>query len=145
MPQVTRELHRRWHERIVSREFQLGGKDAALERGSLRPLDQSLPEEQIILVDRSGCDALGGILAESFVLLEEPFRRDRIHVVARVLPALMLKILAWFSSGWSPMGDEKPGGTRSPSARPGDKDGDDGDDDDYVSSDRSRDAGSSQE
>jgi hypothetical protein len=94
MPQVTRELHRRWHERIVSRELQLGGKHAALEWSPLRPLDQSFPEEEVILVDGSGCDALGGVLAESFVLLEEPFRRDRIHVVARGFAALVVEILA---------------------------------------------------
>jgi hypothetical protein len=72
VPDIAKELHGWWHERVVLGKLELGGKDATLVRCALRPLDKRLPYEQVVLVHRPGGDAIGRIGGEVLVLLEEP-------------------------------------------------------------------------
>lgn len=71
MPHVGEELHRRRRERVVLGELELGGKHAALERRALGALDQAFPAEQVVLGDGAGGDALGRVVGEGAVFLEE--------------------------------------------------------------------------
>lgn len=79
MPNVTLELHDGRHERVVFGELELGGEDATLVGSSFGSLDHGFPEEEVILVDGSGGDALGRVGGEVLVLLEEPLGSYRVH------------------------------------------------------------------
>lgn len=79
MPYISSELHRRRHKRVIARELELGREDTALEGCTFGPLNQGLPNEQVILIDRACCDSLRWVLAECLVLLEEPLRCDAVH------------------------------------------------------------------
>lgn len=71
MPDATADkLHRRWTERVVLGELQLGGENAALERRAFGALDQRFPVEHVILGDGAGGDAVGGVGGEVFVFVE---------------------------------------------------------------------------
>lgn len=72
MPDVGEEAHRGRGERVVLGEFELGREDAALEGGALGPLDEALPVQHVVLGDGPGGDALGGVVGEGAVLLEQP-------------------------------------------------------------------------
>lgn len=72
MPHIRQELHRRRSERIVLGELELGGEDAPLKGRVLGALDQTLPVEEVVLGDGAGGDAVGGVVGEGAVLLEEP-------------------------------------------------------------------------
>ena len=76
VPDLAQELHLGRVEGIVFGELEFGGKDASFERSLFWALDESLPEKEIILADRSCCDAVGRRCEESLVLLEEPLRGD---------------------------------------------------------------------
>lgn len=71
VPHVGEELHGRRRERVVLGEAQLGGEDAALKGCALGALDEALPVQQVVLGDGAGGDALGGVVGEGAVLLEE--------------------------------------------------------------------------
>lgn len=71
MPDLAQELHGWRRERVVLWKAQLGGEDTAFKGGTLGALDQSLPVEQVILGDGAGRDALGRVIGERTVLLEE--------------------------------------------------------------------------
>lgn len=71
MPHVGEELHRRRRERVVLGELELGGEDAALKGRALGALDEALPAQQVVLGDGAGGDALGGVVGEGAVFLEE--------------------------------------------------------------------------
>ncbi len=58
MPYFAQELHLWRIQRVVFRELELCRKDAAFEWSTLRALDQRLPDEKVVLVDRSRCDAI---------------------------------------------------------------------------------------
>lgn len=73
VPDVALELHGRWHERVVLREFELCRKDAAFVWCSLGALDHGFPQEEVIFVNWACCDALGRVGGEVLVLLEETF------------------------------------------------------------------------
>lgn len=74
MPYLTQELHLRRVERVVSGESQLGGKDTAFERRTFGTLDHRLPEEEIVFIDRPGCNAIRWRDEKGFVFGEEAFR-----------------------------------------------------------------------
>lgn len=71
MPDVGEELHRRRRQRVVLGELELGGEDAALERRALGALDEAFPVQEVVLGDGAGRDALGRVVGERAVLLEE--------------------------------------------------------------------------
>lgn len=71
VPDVGEELHRRRRQRVVLGELELGGEDAALERRALGALDEAFPVQEVVLGDGAGRDALGRVVGERAVLLEE--------------------------------------------------------------------------
>ena len=71
MPDLAEELHCRRGERVVLGEAQLGGEDAALKGRALGALDQGLPAQEVVFGDGAGGDALGWVVGEGAVLLEE--------------------------------------------------------------------------
>ena len=71
MPHLAQELHRGRGQGVVLGEAQLGGEDAALEGRALGALDQRLPVEQVVLGDGARRDALGRVVGQRAVLLEE--------------------------------------------------------------------------
>lgn len=83
MPDITRKLHNRRHERVVLGKLDLRWEDSPFIRRAFGSLDQRLPEEEVIFVDGAGGDAIGRVLREVFVLMEEPFAGDRVHGVLR--------------------------------------------------------------
>lgn len=58
MPDLPQKLHLGRTERVVLGEVEFGGKDAALERGVFRSLDQGFPGEDIVFGDGAGGDAV---------------------------------------------------------------------------------------
>ena len=79
MPNITRKLHDRRHERVILGELDLGRENASLVRRALGSLDQRFPEEEVIFVERAGGDAFGRVLREVLVLLKEPLGGDGVH------------------------------------------------------------------
>lgn len=80
MPDVGEELHRRRGQRVVLGELELGGEDAALKRRALGALDQAFPVQQVVFRDRAGGDALGRVVGQGAVLLEQtPMGRGLRH------------------------------------------------------------------
>ena len=71
MPHLAQKPHRGRVKRVVLRELELGGEDAALEGGAVGTLDEGLPEEDVVLGDGAGGDAVGRGGGEEFVLVEE--------------------------------------------------------------------------
>jgi hypothetical protein len=71
VPDVSKEAHGRWRERIVLWELELCGEDAALERRALGALDEALPVQQVVLGDWAGGDAVWRVVGEGAVFLEE--------------------------------------------------------------------------
>lgn len=71
MPYLPEELHGRRRERVVPREPQLGREHAALKRCALGPLDQRLPVQEVVFRDRAGRDALGRVVGQRPVLLQQ--------------------------------------------------------------------------
>lgn len=76
---ATDKLHMRRAQRIVLGELELGGENAALERGALGALDERLPLEHVVLGDGAGGDAIWRVCREVLVLVEQAFLRDRGH------------------------------------------------------------------
>lgn len=79
MPYVAEELHSRWHERVVFGELEFGREDAAFVRSAFGSLDQGFPDEEVVFVHWTGCDAIGRVRSEVFILLEESLRGYRVH------------------------------------------------------------------
>lgn len=79
MPNIASELHNRRHERVILWELEFGGEDAAFVWGTLGALDHGFPQEEVILADRAGGDAVWRVSGEVFVLLEEALRGNRVH------------------------------------------------------------------
>lgn len=73
MPDSAEKLHRRRHKRVVFRKLELGRENAAFERGAIRSFDQRFPDEHVVFVDGARGDAIGWVVGEVFVLLEETF------------------------------------------------------------------------
>lgn len=71
MPHVAQEAHRGRRVRVVLGEPQLSGEDAPLERRPLGALHQRLPPEEIIFGHGPRRDALGRVVGQGAVLLEE--------------------------------------------------------------------------
>lgn len=72
MPNIHQKLHTRRRKRVVLGELELSGKDAAFEGRVLRALDETFPVEEVVLGDRAGGDAVGGVVGQGAVFLEEP-------------------------------------------------------------------------
>ena len=79
VPEVAGEAHGGRHERIVARELELGGENAAFVGGALGALDEGFPGEQVVFVDGAGGDAVGGVFGEVPVFLEQAFGGDGMH------------------------------------------------------------------
>lgn len=73
MPDLAKKLHLGRIQRVVSGELKFGGEDAALKRRALRTLDQCLPEEKVVFVDRARGDTVWWGAHEGFVFGEEAF------------------------------------------------------------------------
>lgn len=71
VPHVGEELHGWRGKRIILGELELCGKDSALERRALGALDETLPVEEVIFGDGTRGDALGWVVGERAILLEE--------------------------------------------------------------------------
>jgi hypothetical protein len=71
MPDLSQELHLWRIEWIVLGKLELCREDATLVRSALRPLDQSLPDEQIILTGWSSGDTIRRVRQKRLVLLEK--------------------------------------------------------------------------
>lgn len=71
MPHLAQEAHRGRVQRVILRELELGGEDAAFEGGAVRALDQRFPEEDVVFGDGPGGDAVRGGGGEEFVFVEE--------------------------------------------------------------------------
>lgn len=71
MEDVGEKLHRWGRQRIVLGELELRGEDAALKGGSFGALDEALPVQEVVFRDGAGGDALGGVVCEGAVFLEE--------------------------------------------------------------------------
>lgn len=72
MPDLPQELHGRRRQRVVLGEAQLGREDAALERRALGALDQRLPVQQVVLRHGTRRDALGRVVSQRPVFLQQP-------------------------------------------------------------------------
>lgn len=79
MEDLAQELHGRGGERVVLGELELGREDAALERGPLGPLDEGFPLQQVVFGDRAGSDAIGWVVGQRAILLQEPSVCGRRH------------------------------------------------------------------
>lgn len=79
VPNVTRKLHDRRHERVVLGELDLGGENASFIWRALGTLYEGFPEEQVVFVDGAGGDAIRRILREMSVLLKEPLGGNGVH------------------------------------------------------------------
>ena len=77
MPHLAQEAHRWRVQRVVPGELELGWEDAALEGRAVGPLDQGFPEEDVVLGDGSGRDAVRRGGGEELVLVEEAAGCDR--------------------------------------------------------------------
>ena len=71
MPHLAHKPHRGRIERVVLRELEFGGEDAAFEGGAVGPLDEGLPEEDVVFGDGARGDAVGRGGGEELVLVEE--------------------------------------------------------------------------
>lgn len=71
MPHLPDEPHRGRVQRVIPGELELGGEDAAFERGAVGPLDERLPEEDVVLGDGPRGDAVGRGRGQELVLVEE--------------------------------------------------------------------------
>jgi hypothetical protein len=69
---LAQELHAGRRQRVVLGELELGREDAALKGRTLGALDQGLPVQQVVLGDGAGRDAVGRIVGQRAVLLEQP-------------------------------------------------------------------------
>lgn len=76
IPYLAQELHLWRVKRVVLWEFQLCWEDAAFKWCSFGPLDQSLPDEEILFVNWACGDSIWWGSEERLVLLEEAFRGD---------------------------------------------------------------------
>ena len=76
MPHLPQKLHRRWRERVIFGEAQLGGEDAAFVGCAVGALDQGFPEEEVVFGDGTGGDAVRGVGGEVLVFGEEAFGCD---------------------------------------------------------------------
>ena len=61
VPYFTEELHLGRVQRVVLGKLEFRRIDAAFEWGALGTLNQRLPDEQVILVDRTSGNAIGWI------------------------------------------------------------------------------------
>lgn len=61
VPDLADEAHRRRRQRVVFREAQLGGEDAAFEGGAFGALDERFPDEQVVFRYGAGGDAVGRV------------------------------------------------------------------------------------
>jgi hypothetical protein len=71
VPHAVQEAHLGRLQRVVLGEAQLGLEDAALEGRALGPLKERDPDEEVVLVARTGDDALGRVGGERLVLVHE--------------------------------------------------------------------------
>ena len=78
MPYVGQEAHRGRRMRVVLRESQLGGEHAALKWRALGALHERLPAQQVILGHGTGGDAVGRVVRQGAVLLEEAAMSGRL-------------------------------------------------------------------
>ena len=58
VPYFAQELHLWGIQRVVFGKLELRRKDAAFEGSALGTLNQRLPDEKVVLVDRPRCDAI---------------------------------------------------------------------------------------
>ena len=79
MEDLAQELHGRGGKRVVLGELELGRENTALERGSLGPLDERLPLQQVVFGDGASSDAIGRIVSQRAILLQEPSVCGRRH------------------------------------------------------------------
>lgn len=73
MPHLTRKPHRRRGQRIIFRKLQLCWEYASFKWRALWSLYQCFPDEEVVFADWAGVDAVGGVVGEVFVFLEEAF------------------------------------------------------------------------
>lgn len=71
VPHLPEKSHRRWVKGIIFWKLELGGEDAAFERGAVGALDEGFPEEDVVFGDGAGGYAVGGVGGEVFVFEEE--------------------------------------------------------------------------
>lgn len=76
MPHVADKFHRGWGERVVLGELELGGEEAAFKGRLFGALDERFPDEHVVFGDGAGGDALGRVVGEVLVLLEEALGCD---------------------------------------------------------------------
>jgi len=100
MPHTAQEAHRRRHERVVFGELQLRGEDAAFIWCALGAKDHGFPDEEVVLVDGAGGDAIRRVGGEVFVLLEEALGGDGVHFRERYQDCLQTRRLCvWLGEG----------------------------------------------
>lgn len=71
MPTLAQKPHRWRREWVIARKFKLRGEDATFVGCAFRTLDQGFPEEEIVFGDGAGGNAVGWVLGEGFVFVEE--------------------------------------------------------------------------
>ena len=71
VPDLTQEAHFWRVERVVAREGERGGEDAAGKGGLFGAADQRFPSEEVVFGEGAGGDAVGGRGEEVLVFLEE--------------------------------------------------------------------------
>lgn len=97
MPHIHYELHLRRRKRIVLWKLELRGEYAAFERCFFGPLDQSLPCEHVVFVDRAGGYAFWGIGRERLVFFEEALGCGGRHG-GGVIPRELWRGVLWMTS-----------------------------------------------
>lgn len=75
VPDLADESHRRWCQRVIFRELELGRENTAFKWRALRPLDQRLPVQEVVFGDRPSCDAFGWVVGQGAIFLEEAAMR----------------------------------------------------------------------
>lgn len=78
VPDISEEPHRRRRKRIVLWKLEFGREHTTLEWRALRPLDQTLPMQEIIFRDGPRGDTFGRVVCQSAVFLEEAAVRCRL-------------------------------------------------------------------
>ena len=82
MPHLAQKSHRGRVQRIIFRELQLGGEDAAFKGGAVGALDEGFPKEDVVFGDGAGGNAVGRGGGQELVLVEEAAGGDcRCHVL----------------------------------------------------------------
>lgn len=71
MPHLPQKAHAGRIQRVIARELEFGGVDAAFEGGAVGALDQGFPEVDVVFGDGAGGYAVGRGGGEGFVFVEE--------------------------------------------------------------------------